>query len=255
MQPSVTSHLITLLHEGEGGQTDVSAERWATRVAAFLQAANALDERDSFTSLTADNVWDTRALQLGHLEGLIAKAEAETAGAAVAALPIPAPSTSSAVFDPPAPPNSRKVFLVHGHDKEAKEGTARFLERLGLQPIVLHEQPSSGRTVIEKFENYSGDIAFAVVLLTPDDVGAVATAAKDLKPRARQNVILELGFFIGRLGRVRVCALHKGGVELPSDYQGVLYIEMDPAGAWKAQLAQEFVQAKLPIDLKALLGG
>jgi predicted nucleotide-binding protein len=94
-----------------------------------------------------------------------------------------------------------------------------------------------------------------VTLLLPSSVGAVATAATDLKARARQNVIMELGYFIGRLGRVRVCALHKGGVELPSDYQGVLYIEMDPAGAWKAKLAQEFVQAKLPIDLKALIGG
>jgi predicted nucleotide-binding protein len=147
------------------------------------------------------------------------------------------------------------VFIVHGHDNEAKEITARFLERLGLQPIVLHEQPNSGRTVIEKFETYSGDIAFAVVLLTPDDVGDVATAETSLKARARQNVIMELGFFMGRLGRIRVCALHKGGVELPSDYQGVLYVEMDPAGAWKAKLAQEFVQAKLPIDLTALLGG
>lgn len=144
---------------------------------------------------------------------------------------------------------------MHGHDNEAKEGTARFLERLGLQPIVLHEQPNSGRTIIEKFETYSGDIAFAVVLLTPDDFGGVADTPQQSRPRARQNVIMELGYFMGRLGRHRVCALHKGGVQLPSDYQGVLYIELDPAGAWKAKLAQEFVQAKLPIELSGLLGG
>ena len=92
-------------------------------------------------------------------------------------------------------------------------------------------------------------------MLTPDDVGAVATDASNLKPRARQNVIMELGYFMGRLSRLRVCALYKGGVELPSDYQGVLYTEMDSAGVWKSKLAQEFVQAKLTINLEALLGG
>ena len=109
--------------------------------------------------------------------------------------------------------------------------------------------------IIEKLENYSDDIAFAVVLLTPDDVGAEEIHASNLKPRARQNVIMELGYFIGKLSRLRVCALYKGGVELPSDYQGILYIEMDLAGAWKSKLAQEFVQAKLPINLEALLSG
>ncbi|MBW8832095.1 MAG: nucleotide-binding protein [Burkholderiales bacterium] len=131
----------------------------------------------------------------------------------------------------------------------------RFLEKLGLQPIILHEQANSGRTVIEKFELYSNDIAFAVVLLTPDDYDESITKPDASRPRARQNVILELGYFMGRLGRTHVCALHKGGVELPSDYQGVLYIEIDSTGAWKAKLAQEFVQAKLSIDLSALLGG
>ena len=114
---------------------------------------------------------------------------------------------------------------------------------------------NSGRTIIEKFEVFSSDIVFAVILLTPDDVGAPANEATALNLRARQNVILELGYFIGRLGRTKVCALHKGCVELPSDYQGVVYVEVDSAGAWKAKLAQELVQAKLSIDLTALLAG
>jgi predicted nucleotide-binding protein len=146
------------------------------------------------------------------------------------------------------------VFVVHGHDNEAKESTARLLQRLGLEPIILHEQPSGGRTIIEKFEVYSNSVVFAVVLLTPDDLGAAASSSSDLNKRARQNVILELGYFMGRLGRTRVCALHRGGIELPSDYQGVIYIEMDAAGAWKRQLAQELVQCKIPIALEALLG-
>lgn len=138
---------------------------------------------------------------------------------------------------------------------EAKETAARFLEKIGLKPVILHEQQNSGRTLIEKFETYSGDIAFAVVLLTPDDVGAANTASRSLRPRARQNVILELGYFMGRLGRAGVCALHKGGIELPSDYQGIVYIEMDPPGAWKAKLAQELIEAKVSIDLAGLVGG
>jgi predicted nucleotide-binding protein len=147
---------------------------------------------------------------------------------------------------------TKKVFVVHGHDNEAKESVARFIERLRLSPIILHEQPNSGRTVIEKFEVFS-DVGFAVVLLTPDDIGTSAAEPKNLKPRARQNVILELGYFMGKLSRFRVCALYKPGVEIPSDYQGVLYIELDPAGAWKQKLAQELVEANFSIDLDGLL--
>lgn len=203
--------------------------------------------------LKAGDEQDTFALRRGHVEGLIARARVEskqaqpvTSDASVELTPAQASAMQS---------GSKKVFVVHGHDNEAKVTTARFLEKIDLEPIVLHEQPSSGRTIIEKFETYSGDIAFAVVLLTPDDIGGVGNKPETFKPRARQNVILELGYFVGRLGRSRVCALHKGGVELPSDYQGVLYIELDHAGAWRSKLAQELKHAKLPIDMNGLLGG
>ena len=146
---------------------------------------------------------------------------------------------------------SMHVFIVHGHDVAAKESTARFIEKIGLNPIVLHEQPNAGRTIVEKFENYS-NVGFAVALLTPDDIGSVKGNAKDLKYRARQNVILELGYFMGKLGRGRVCALYKEGVEIPSDYQGVLYIPMDSAGAWKMQLAKEIKNAGIEVDLNKL---
>ena len=146
-----------------------------------------------------------------------------------------------------------KVFIVHGHDDAAKEGVARFVEKIGLTPVILHEQANSGRTVIEKFEVFSGDVAFAIVLLTPDDTGSEKGGSA--QPRARQNVIMELGYFMGRLGRTRVCALYKGDVELPSDYQGILYVPMDPAGAWKTRIAQELVHSKITIDLEGLLTG
>jgi predicted nucleotide-binding protein len=164
-------------------------------------------------------------------------------------------STSAANVPTAVPslkPTGKKVFVVHGHDEGAREATARFLERLGLQPIVLHEMPSGGRTIIEKLEQYS-DVDFAVVLLTPDDVGAVATAAERLSPRARQNVMLELGFFVGKLGRDHVCALHKGAVELPSDFFGVVYVPMDDGNGWKVLLAKELREAGFDVDLNSAL--
>lgn len=251
MQKLITEHLGKLVEEGTALNNSRQGGMWFAKVTAFLQSALSPDEKDRFSNLRTDDFWEMHALRLGHLQGLIARSESEIATTQPSAAEYPSPKSGIQ----PLPIDSRKIFVVHGHDNEAKEGTARFLEKLGLQPIILHEQASSGRTVIEKFETYSGDIAFAVVLLTPDDVGAIAGNQSSLSPRARQNVIMELGYFMGRLGRVRVCALYKGDVELPSDYQGVLYIEMDPAGAWKTKLAQEFVQAKLPIDLNGLLGG
>ncbi|MGH2500967.1 MAG: TIR domain-containing protein [Ktedonobacterales bacterium] len=142
---------------------------------------------------------------------------------------------------------SRDVFVVHGHDEAAREATARFIAQLGLHPIILHEQANQGLTIIEKFEKHA-QVAFAVVLLTPDDTGGSSNEQDALKPRARQNVILELGYFLGRLGRDHVCALYKGGVELPSDMSGVLYVPMDDAGAWKSTLSREIKAAGLDIN-------
>ncbi|MDM0055231.1 nucleotide-binding protein [Variovorax fucosicus] len=146
---------------------------------------------------------------------------------------------------------TNRIFIVHGHDGEARETVARFLERVGFVPIILHEQANMGRTVIEKVVANS-DVGFAVVLLTPDDVGR-ATHAPDLEPRARQNVLLELGYFIGHLGREKVCALKKGEVTIPSDFGGVVWQEMDAAGAWKAGLGRELSAAGYTIDWNKLM--
>jgi len=146
----------------------------------------------------------------------------------------------------------QKVFLVHGHDEEAKETAARFIEKLGLVAIILGEQTSAGRTIIEKFEKHS-EVSFALVLLTPDDVCAVKGELDRSKPRARQNVIFELGYFLGKLGRERVCALYKGEVEIPSDYNAVIYIPMDVGGAWRLHLAREMKAAGLTVDLNRVL--
>lgn len=143
---------------------------------------------------------------------------------------------------------SRRVFVVHGHDDAAREAIARFLDRLELIPIVLKEQANAGRTIIEKFEAES-DVGFAVVLLTPDDVGGVAKTPRKLLPRARQNVIFELGYFAGALGRRHVIALVKDDVEVPSDYQGVVFIPMDKNDGWRLKVAQELKAGGLTIDL------
>ena len=147
---------------------------------------------------------------------------------------------------------SKNVFIVHGHDTLAKLELARTLEKLKLSPIVLHEQVNEGRTIIEKFERDASRVSFAVVLLTPDDNGYPNGKPLEIKPRARQNVILELGYFTGVLGRHRVCVLHKGNVEVPSDYLGVVNVTMDEAGAWKFSLAKELKQAGLLVDLNEL---
>jgi hypothetical protein len=139
------------------------------------------------------------------------------------------------------------VFVVHGHDTALLNQVTRFLEKLELKAVVLFEQAGRGQTVIEKLET-SSNVAFAVVLLTPDDVGR-AVKDKPLRPRARQNVVLELGFFIGKLGRSQVAVMYDESVELPSDYRGVEYIKVDAEGAWKLRLARELKQASIPIDM------
>jgi predicted nucleotide-binding protein len=118
------------------------------------------------------------------------------------------------------------------------------LEKLKLQAIILREQPDQGRTIIEKFEAYAGEVGFAVVLLTPDDLGGTAGEMPQ-SSRARQNVIFELGYFVGRLGRGRACLLCKGDVEIPSDLYGVIYTDLDPAEGWKLKLMKEIKAAKL----------
>jgi predicted nucleotide-binding protein len=164
------------------------------------------------------------------------------------------PVVNGGIRQRPTQHTKDKIFLVHGHDNPTLHEVARFLERLRQKVIVLREQPNQGRTVIEKFENYA-DVGFAVVLLTPDDAGGPVPVAspEDLQPRARQNVIFELGYFIGRLGRNRVSALYIEGVEIPSDYDGVLYTKFDAGGAWRFDLARELRAAGMPVDMNLVL--
>ena len=147
---------------------------------------------------------------------------------------------------------NQPIFVVHGHHGEARESVARFLEKLQLKPIVLHERPNKGRTLITKFREESAHVGFAIVLMTPDDHGAEA-GQLSTRPRARQNVVFELGFFIGKLGPERVAALVKGDIEHPSDFDGVVYIDLDDAGGWKLKLVREMEAVGVKIDRDSLM--
>lgn len=147
---------------------------------------------------------------------------------------------------PPIDPNDKEIFVVHGRNQKVLNSVKAFLQKLGLKPIILSEQPGKGRTIIEKFEDHA-QVKYAVALLTPDDKALLneSTGKQELRPR--QNVIFEMGFFVGTLGRQRVAALRLGEIEIPSDYVGVEYIKLDDSG-WKGKLYQELHAAGFEIE-------
>jgi len=149
----------------------------------------------------------------------------------------------------PELPKSNSVFLVHGHDDGVKHSVARFLEQLGVMPVILQEQINKGMTVIEKFEDFADRAGFAVVLMTPDDFGYQVGNEEEKKHRPRQNVVLELGYFAARLGRSKTFVLVKGDIEMPSDVLGLVYERMDNNEGWKMRLARELKASGFEIDL------
>jgi predicted nucleotide-binding protein len=159
-------------------------------------------------------------------------------------------ATPQVMYPNQKPQNDRKripnrVFVVHGQNEAARELVVEKLTRVGLEAIVLHEQPNMGRHLLTKFIQEADLVTFAVVLMTDDDLGS----RKDdsLAPRARQNVILELGYFLSHLGSPRVCALITPGLETPSDFDGIVYIRMDEGGTWKQELVRELRAARMPL--------
>lgn len=145
-------------------------------------------------------------------------------------IPLNAAHQSPVASREESPPQSRskKVFVVHGRDEVAKTNLEVFLLEIGLEPIVLHRQADEGLTIIEKFEKHS-DVGYAFVLLTPDEIAYLSPeeskpdADRQKEYRARPNVIFEFGYFVGKLGRSRVCCLYSGNVSLPSDVSGMIY--------------------------------
>lgn len=159
--------------------------------------------------------------KIHRLDSIIERLELIPLGSAVQGI---APALQSS----PAQPRTKRVFVVHGHDEIAKTNLEVFLHEVGLEPVVLHRQADEGMTIIEKFEKHS-DVSYAFILLTPDEVAYLASEVSrpDIERtkefRARQNVIFEFGYFVGKLGRSRVCCLYTGNVSLPSDVSGMIY--------------------------------
>jgi predicted nucleotide-binding protein len=144
------------------------------------------------------------------------------------------------------------IFLVHGRDDGTKEMVARFLERLtGIEVVILHERPNMGRVLLEKFEAYAVPAAYAVVILEGEDEGRLGDTDVPLTPRGRQNVVFELGFFAGSLGRKQVAVLLGDSVEKPTDLDGLVYIPL--AGDWRRELAREIEASGIAINHKALI--
>lgn len=136
--------------------------------------------------------------------------------------------------------NKRKVFIVHGRNNAVKQEVSRFIERQGIETIILHEQANAGMTIIEKIEHYSNDADFALVLYTACDHGrGIHETRIPPKNRARQNVVFEHGYLMAKLGRENVCALVQGDIEVPNDISGVVYVALDPSGAWKLEVLKE----------------
>ena len=141
-----------------------------------------------------------------------------------------------------------QVFIVHGHDREALEKVRAFVDRLtNTSPYILAEQRDAGRTIIEKLEAVSGDVSFVIVLATADDVGKKDHPSSQEQHRARQNVIFEIGYFIGKLTRKAIFFLKKGDIDIPSDLHGVVYTEMDTEGLWRNKLVRE-LNPIVPLD-------
>jgi len=159
-------------------------------------------------------------------------------------LPVNQPANNAVQAPPITLPtiarNKRKVFIVHGRDNEAKYEVSRFIEQLGLEAIILHEQANSGMTIIEKIEHYSNYADFALVLYTGCDHGrGLHESNIPPKNRARQNVVFEHGYLMAKLGRENVCSLVKGDIETPNDMSGVVYVQLDSSSGWKNSVAKE----------------
>lgn len=164
----------------------------------------------------------------------------------VSAAAQPTPATDA------SPPH--RVFIVYGHDSQAREELELILRRLRLEPIVLQNIPAGGDTIIEKLETLTG-ADFACVLLTPDDQGHRYGQSDEIRPRARQNVVLELGMVLAKLGRKQVAVLVKGDeLERPSDIEGLIYLHFrERVDETKNHLAANLQKAGFPIQVEDLL--
>lgn len=147
---------------------------------------------------------------------------------------------------------NKKIFIVHGRNENIRDKVSSFLGRLKLDYVILEQEFNGGRTIIEKFLKSSDDCEYAIILFSADDIGKLKNSNSEFKFRPRQNVILELGFFLNKLGRENITILHddENKIEKPSDFNGIVYEPFDKNGAWKSKLIKEFKHANIYIDPK-----
>lgn len=183
-----------------------------------------------------------RLAYLRHILSLIGGEQQPTGTSNAGPVARSQPSSRTSPVPAPLPPPPT-VFVVHGRDETTRKAVCEHICALGLEVLVLKELPGASKTLIELLEMYSAGSGYAVVVLTPDDVGRLAGENTELEPRARQNVVFELGLLMGRLGRDRVCVVKKGRPGVPSDLEGVRYVDFDEVGAWRRLLAAELKYA------------
>jgi predicted nucleotide-binding protein len=234
---------------------DLDSVQQATRqLGAMIRSVETEAERDSSPVAAALDVSSFQKLTPGSGEGVSPLVSVlKDIESRLGALEVRARTTEK---DSTGPNYSRRVFVVHGHDGELKNELARLLQKLDFEPVILHERPDRGQTIISKLTGEMGDVGFAFVILTPDDLGAVSGKTADLKPRARQNVIFEHGLFVGHLSPSRVCAIRRGDVETPSDVHGVLYktiSEGNSIASIALEIVDELKAAGYVVDANRLL--
>lgn len=149
--------------------------------------------------------------------------------------------------------DKQKVFIVHGRNEAAKLKVESFIKSLGLIPVVLHRESNQGQTVIEKLESNS-NVGYAIILYTACDLGGLNDSNNVMKPRARQNVVFEHGYFTAKLGRNRVCPLVEGDVEIPNDLSGIVYVPLDEYDGWHNKIIKELQGAGYILDYSKIFG-
>jgi len=250
------SNVLRVLDEKFGTDsqysTTIRAFPWKETASGIYSAYNYQSERErDHQNAFCRQMGQAKGIILSAIDALTEKLEESEIDAAQENK-----GTSFGAFDP------KKVFIVHGHNEEMKQSVARIITKLGLTPIILHEQPNGGKTIIEKFERNAENINFAIILLSADDLASSVRDLEGIKDeevrqhlekRARQNVVFEMGYFAGRLGRSNVFFLLQEGVAKPGDLDGIVYTSYDATQAWRFELVKELKNTGYNVSADNLL--
>lgn len=242
---------IDFLIKSKVASSDADFEAWHTKTERFLiklYGKNSLEHNKFKNTSFSLMVWTSSTTRLDAVKACIEDLKV-TKAVFLTYLEEMEEETDAVVVqkDSAVIPTYDKLFIVHGHDGELKQAVARIIEKQGIEAIILSEQANKGRTIIEKFEDYT-DVGGAICLFTADDYGRAKKDEAD-NTRARQNVVLETGYFMGKLGRDHVVLLADKGIEMPSDLSGVVYTD---TGKWEIDLLKELKAIGYNVDFNKL---